>query len=57
MFNKVLMESITVKKMGLLHGFTFKKGLKEMCSQICRSAETVPRVRKKKSGLGPFKNS
>ena len=40
--------------MGLLHGFTFKKGLKEMFSQICRSAGRVPRVRKRKSGLGPF---
>ena len=40
--------------MGLLHGFTFKKGLKEMFSQIRRSAERVPRVRKRKSGLGPF---
>ena len=31
MFNKILMESITVK-IGSLHGFTFKKGLKEMFS-------------------------
>ena len=40
--------------MSLLHGFTFKKGLKEMFSQICRSAGRVPRVRKRKPGLGPF---
>ena len=41
MFNKVLMESITIY-MGLLNGFTFKKGLKEMFSQIRRSARRVP---------------
>ena len=40
--------------MGSLHGFTFKKGLKEIFSQIRRSAERVPWVRKGKSGLGPF---
>ena len=40
--------------MGSLYGFTFKKGLKEMFSQIRRSARRVPRVRKRKSGLGPF---
>ena len=40
--------------MGLLHRFTFKKGLKEMFSQIRRSAGRVPRVGKMKSGLGPF---
>ena len=42
--------------MGSLHGFNFKKGLKEMFSQICRSAGRVPRVRKRKSRLGPFRN-
>ena len=41
--------------MGPLNGFTFKKGLKEMFSQIRRSVERIPRVRKKKSGLGPFR--
>ena len=40
--------------MGSLHRFTFKKGLKEMFSQIRRSAGRVPRVRKRNSGLGPF---
>ena len=40
--------------MGSLHGFTFEKGLKEMFSQIRRSVRRVPRVRKRKSGLGPF---
>ena len=40
--------------MGSLHEFTFEKGLKEMFSQIRRSAERVSRVRKRKSGLGPF---
>ena len=40
--------------MGSLHGFTFKKGLKEMFSQIRRSAGRIPRVRKRKSELGPF---
>ena len=40
--------------MGSLHLFTFKKGLKELFSQIRRSAERVPRVRKRKFGLGPF---
>ena len=40
--------------MGLLHGFTFEKGLKERFSQICRSARRVPQVRKRKAGLGPF---
>ena len=32
-----------------------KKGLKDMFSQIRRSAGRVPPVRKRKSGLGPFK--
>ena len=41
--------------MGSLHGFTFKKGLKEMFSQIRRSAGRVPRVRKRKLWLGPFR--
>ena len=40
--------------MSSLHGFTFKKGLKEMFSQIRRSVGRVPRVRKRKSELGPF---
>ena len=40
--------------MGSLHGFTFKKGLKEMFLQIRRSAGRVPRVRKRKSELGHF---
>ena len=40
--------------MSSLHGFIFKKGLKEIFSQICRSAGRVPRIRKRKSGLGPF---
>ena len=40
--------------MSSLHGFTFKKGLKEMFSQIHRSAGRVPRVRERKPGLGPF---
>ena len=40
--------------MGSLHGFTFKKGLKEMFSQIRRSVGRVPWVRKRTSGLGPF---
>ena len=53
MFSKVLMERVTVQ-MGSLHGFTFEKGLKEMFSQICKSAGRVPRIRKRKSGLGPF---
>ena len=56
MFNKILMESITIY-MGSLHRFTFKKGLKEMFSQICRSAGRVPWVRKRKSELGPFISS
>ena len=40
--------------MGSLHGFTLKKGLKEMFSQIHKSAGRVPRIKKRKSGLGPF---
>ena len=40
--------------MDSLHEFTFKKGLKEIFSQIRRSAKRVPRVRKRKFGLGPF---
>ena len=40
--------------MGSLHGFTFKKGLNEMFSQIRRRAGRVPLVRKRKPGLGPF---
>ena len=40
--------------MSLLNGFTFEKSLKEMFSQIRRSVGRVPRVRKRKSGLGPF---
>ena len=40
--------------MGSLNGFTFEKGLKEMFSQIRRSAGRVPQVRKRKSRLGPF---
>ena len=31
-----------------------KKCLKEMFSQIRRSAERDPRIRKRKPGLGPF---
>ena len=44
--------------MSLLHGFTFKKGLNEMkcfVFRIRRSAGRVPRVKKKKLGLGPFR--
>ena len=40
--------------MGSLHKFIFKKGLKEIFSQIRRSSGRVPRVRKRKSELGPF---
>ena len=40
--------------MSSLHGFIFEKGLKEMFSQIHRSAGRVPRVRKRKSRLGLF---
>ena len=54
MFYKILMENTTIK-MSSLHGFTFKKGLKDMFSQISRSAGRVPRVRKRKPGLGPLK--
>ena len=40
--------------MGSLHRFIFKKSLKEMFSQIRRSVGRVPRVRKRKSGMGLF---
>ena len=40
--------------MSSLHGFTFKKDLKERFSQIRRCAGGVPWVRKRKFGLGPF---
>ena len=43
--------------MGSLPGFTFENSLKEMFSQIRRIVGRVPRVRKRKSGLGPFRLS
>ena len=43
--------------MGSLLGFTFENNLKEMFSQIRRIVGRVPRVRKRKSGLGPFRLS
>ena len=43
--------------MGSLNGFTFENSLKEMFFQIRRIAGRVPRVRKRKSGLGPFRLS
>ena len=43
--------------MGSLLGFTFENNLKEMFSQIRRIVGRVPRVRKRKFGLGPFRLS
>ena len=43
--------------MGSFPGFTFEKSLKEMFSQIRRIVGRVHQVRKRKSGLGPFRLS